>query len=74
MTVEHALMSLCLLALSVGGWFFRDMRGAVRELAASVASLVTEIAVMGAERRATDDKCEDHEQRIRALEQSGSTA
>ena len=71
MTADQFLMLLCSVALSVGAWFFRELRGAVKELSLGVATLVTEIAVMRAERRASDQRCNDHEERLRALEQSG---
>lgn len=72
MSTDQVLMALCGLALSVGAWFFRELRSAVKDLASGVASLVTEIAVMRAERRDSDRRSHDHEQRIRALEQSES--
>ena len=71
MSGDQILMALCSVALSVGAWFFRELRQAVKELAGGVATLVTEIAVMRAERRASDDRCNDHEERLRVLEQSG---
>lgn len=58
------LMALSAIALTVGGWFFRQLLSSVKELTTVVQALKTEVAVLSV----SQDRVCDHEARIRVLE------